>query len=111
MALGNPVVLKIDNTRSGHLDRTKNCHHLQDSIVEAGSDETIVFFVTSPKIGTTHKAEKEKKPTFTFFKSINVNNQIFVDYLGMLRTTMPCRLGKGIRVPSHSKRTRCSKFL
>ena len=32
-------------------------------------------------------------------------------HLGMFKMTMPCREGKGIRCPSHSSCTRCSRFL
>jgi hypothetical protein len=61
VALGDPVMLKIDDPRGGHLNRSENGHHLQDSIVEAGSDETVVLLVTSPKIGSAHKTKKKEK--------------------------------------------------
>lgn len=55
MALGDAVVLEVDDARSGHLNRAEDSHHFEYAIVETGSDEAVVLFVTAPKVGAAHE--------------------------------------------------------
>lgn len=60
VALGDPVMLKVNNARSCHLDRSEDGHNFQDAIIETGGDETVVFFIASPKVGSAHKTVGKK---------------------------------------------------
>jgi len=83
MALGDAMVLQVDDARGCHLNGAKHGHDFHQSIVEAWHNETTILFVSAPEIGPTHKAIQQKKCQQKFFISTKATN------LAMLRTTMP----------------------
>jgi len=55
MALGDAVVLQVDDARGGHLNGAEDGHHFEDAVVETGSDETVVLLVATPEVGAAHE--------------------------------------------------------
>jgi hypothetical protein len=60
LALGNAVVLQVDQARCCHLYRAKHSHYFKDTIIKTRCKETVVLLRATPEISPTHKTEKEK---------------------------------------------------
>lgn len=78
-ALSYPVVLQIYYSRRGHLCWTKHCHNLQNSIIKTWCQKTVIFFCSPPKVGTSHKTEKNTRlpvsiPVFMSTYQLNAEN-------------------------------------
>lgn len=61
LALGDAVVLQVDEARCCHLYRAKHSHYFKNTVIETWCEETVVLLGTTPEIGPTHKTEAEEK--------------------------------------------------
>ena len=55
LALGDPVVLQVDDAAGGHLDGAEHSHHLQNPVIEAGQQETVLLPPPAPEVGPAHE--------------------------------------------------------
>jgi len=58
MTLGNAMMLQVDESGGGHLDRVEDGHHFQNAVIKRWSHETIVIFAASPEIRASHETAK-----------------------------------------------------
>lgn len=61
LALGNAVVLQVDQARCCHLYGAKHSHHFKDTVIKTRCKKTVIFLGATPEIGPTHKTKTEEK--------------------------------------------------
>ena len=80
MALGDAVVLEVDDARRRHLDGTENGDHFQYAVVETGRYETVVLFIAAPEIRPAHKTIENFNSTFQWIKIRYCRFQVFFSF-------------------------------